>query len=58
LEENRYRKIQAIFAEKGDNKKPELVRAFVEQYLQISRGELAQSWNGGLPLLNRLLYSI
>ena len=57
LEVHRCREIQAIFANKGDNQKPELVRKFVEAYLAIPKTDLEKTWNHGRPLLNRLLFS-
>ena len=57
LEKNRCRKIQAIFAEKGDSKKPALVRKFAESYLAIPKPKLQHTWNHGHPLLNRLLFA-
>ncbi len=57
LIEHRCRSIQAIFAEKGDNQNPALVRKFVEAYLALTPDELASTWNGGMPLLNRLLWA-
>ena len=30
---------------------------FVQKYLNIPEDELAASWNGGMPLLNRMLYA-
>lgn len=57
LQEHRCRSIQAIFAHKGDNKKPALVRQFVDAYLAIADSELEKTWNSGLPLLNRLLWA-
>jgi hypothetical protein len=57
LQEHRCRRLQGIFAKKGDNKDPALVRAFVESYLKISDEALKSSWNGGLPILNRLLWA-
>lgn len=57
LEKHRCRSIQAIFPKKGDNKKPKLVRKFVDSYFTLSEAELAKTWNGGLPLLNRLLWA-
>jgi hypothetical protein len=57
LQKYRCRNIQAIFAKKGDNKDPKLVRKFVDAYLKISDKNLAASWNSGLPLLNRLLWA-
>lgn len=57
LQEHRCRSIQSIFAEKGDNKKSALVKQFVEGYLALHFEELEKSWNSGLPLLNRLLWS-
>jgi len=57
LEEYRCRNLQGIFAKKGDNKNPALVREFVERYLKISEEALKRSWNGGLPVLNRLLWA-
>lgn len=57
LEAHRCRAIQAIFAQKGDNQKPELVRKFVEAYLAIAKDDLSNTWNHGKPLLNRLLFA-
>lgn len=57
LEKHRCRKIQAIFAKAGDNKDPKLVRKFVDEYFKLSDAQLAETWNGGLPLLNRLLWA-
>ena len=57
LERHRCRNIQAIFAKKGDNKDLELVRKFVDAYLKLSAKQLADTWNEGLPLLNRLLWA-
>lgn len=54
---HRCREIQAIFANKGDNQNPALVRKFVDAYLALTPTELADTWNGGMPLLNRLLYA-
>jgi hypothetical protein len=57
LIQHRCREIQAIFADKGDNQNPVLVRKFVDAYLALSPTELAGTWNGGMPLLNRLLWA-
>lgn len=57
LQKHRCRDIQAIFANKGDNKNPKLVRKFVDAYLKLSDKKLATTWNGGMPLLNRLLWA-
>lgn len=57
LQEHRCRDIQAIFANKGDNKDSKLVRTFVDAYLKLSDEKLKSTWNGGLPLLNRLLWA-
>lgn len=57
LEEYRCRAIQFIFAEKGDNKDPALVRQFADAYVAIPQASLEKSWNRGMPLLNRLLWS-
>lgn len=57
LQEHRCRSIQAIFANRGDNRKPALVKRFTEQYLSLSTKQVAQSWNQGFPLLNRLLFA-
>jgi hypothetical protein len=54
---HRCREIQAIFATKGDNQNPALVRKFADAYLALTPAELANTWNGGMPLLNRLLWS-
>lgn len=57
LQQHRCRSIQALFAKKGDNQNPALVRKFVDAYLSIPTKDLEQTWNRGLPLLNRLLWS-
>lgn len=57
LEVHRCRKLQAIFAKKGDNQNPDLVRKFVDTYLAIPTKNLKKTWNGGLPILNRLLWA-
>ncbi|HOW75108.1 MAG TPA: hypothetical protein P5102_09750 [Candidatus Competibacteraceae bacterium] len=57
LIKHRCRKIQAIFATNVDNKNPELVRKFVNAYLMMDQEELANTWNKGIPLLNRLLWA-
>ncbi len=54
---HRCREIQAIFANKGDNQNPVLVRRFVVAYLALTPTELAETWNSGMPLLNRLLWA-
>ena len=54
---HRCREIQAIFAIKGDNQNPALVRKFIDAYLALSPAELDDTWNGGMPLLNRLLWA-
>lgn len=54
---HRCREIQAIFATKGDNQNPVLVRQFVDAYLALTLTELEGTWNGGMPLLNRLLWA-
>ena len=57
LQKNRCRSIQAIFAKKGDNQNKALVRKFTDAYLAIPKKRLKDTWNGGLPLLNRLLWA-
>lgn len=57
LQANRCRNIHAIFVKKGDNKDKTLVRKFAEAYLAMSEVKPRKSWNGGLPLLNRLLWA-
>ena len=57
LIQHRCREIHAIFATKGDNQSPALVRKFVDAYLALTPTELAGTWNGGMPLLNRLLWA-
>jgi hypothetical protein len=52
-----WRKIQTIFAEKGDTQKAPLVRQFAEAYLAIPKHKLEHTWNHGHPLLNRLLFA-
>jgi len=57
LLKHRCRAIQTIFAERGDNQKPALVKQFVDAYLAIPKADLEKTWNRGMPLLNRLLWS-
>ena len=57
LEEHRCRKLQAIFSKEGDRQDPSLVRQFVDGYLAIPPEKLEKTWNGGFPLLNRLLWA-
>lgn len=57
LIEHRCRQIQAVFANKGDNQNPVLVRQFVDAYLKLTPEQLSEAWNGGMPLLNRLLWA-
>lgn len=57
LIQHRCREIQAIFAAKGDNQNSALVRKFVDAYLALTATELANTWNAGMPLLNRLLWA-
>lgn len=57
LAEHRCRNIQGLFAAKGDNQAPVLVREFVDAYLALTPRVLASTWNGGMPLLNRLLWA-
>lgn len=57
LQEHRCRRIQEIFANPGDNKNKILVRQFVDAYLALPEKKLKKTWNGGFPLLNRLLWA-
>lgn len=57
LQEHRCRAIQAVFAERGDNRDPVLVRQFVDAYFAVPKADLEKTWNRGMPLLNRLLWS-
>lgn len=57
LTEHRCRRIQSLFADKNDNKDPEIVLKFVQEYLRIPKRRLRATWNCGLPLLNRLLWA-
>jgi hypothetical protein len=57
LQEHRCRSIQELFSKDGDNKNPALVRKFVEAYLDIPKEKLKTMWNGGSPLLNRLVWA-
>ncbi len=57
LQKHRCRAIQAIFSKKGDNENKALVQEFAEAYLAIPEKELKNTWNGGRPLLNRLLWA-
>ncbi len=40
-----------------DNQNATLVRQFVDVYLALTPDERAKTWNGGMPLLNRLLWA-
>ena len=55
LQQHRCRSIQALFAKKGDNQNQVLVRKFVDAVLAIPVSDLEKTWNGGQPLINRLL---
>jgi hypothetical protein len=57
LEAHRCRRIHVIFAREGSNKNPDKVREFAAAYLGLSNKKLAATWNGGFPLLNRLLWA-
>jgi hypothetical protein len=57
LETHRCRSIHALFAKSSDNKKATAVRRFAKAYLAIPLEELARRWNGGMPLLNRLIWA-
>lgn len=58
LVEHRCRRIQAIFSNgEGGSQNPLLIQKFVEAYFALSNKKLKASWNGGLPLLNRLLFA-
>jgi hypothetical protein len=57
LERHRCRSIQSIFSAKGDNQHPEKVRLFVDAFLSMDSVALRETWNGGMPLLNRLLWA-
>jgi hypothetical protein len=57
LEKYRCRMLHAIFAKEGDSKNPTPVRKFAGAYLAMPKEKLKNPWNGGLPLLNRLLWS-
>lgn len=54
---HRCREIQAIFIEPKDRENPILVRKFANAYLALSSYDLAKTWNGGTPLMNRLLWA-
>jgi hypothetical protein len=57
LQQHRCRAIHALFGQERDNQNPLLVRKFVDAYLEIPERNLKETWNGGLPLLNRLLWA-
>ena len=57
LQVYRCRAIQAIFAGREDSKNKALVRKFTDAYLAIPKKELTNTWNRGVPLLNRLLWA-
>ena len=57
LKEYRCRSIQVIFAKPGDKEDPKLVRKFVDAYFKLTTVQLAKTWHGGFPLLNRLLWA-
>lgn len=57
LQQHRCRTIHATFAQERDSYSPVLVRNFVDAYLKIPERSLAETWNNGVPLLNRLLWA-
>jgi hypothetical protein len=57
LEAFRCRSVQAIFVTQSDRQDPEIVRRFAEAYIAIPAKKLKNSWNRGMPLLNRLLWA-
>jgi hypothetical protein len=54
---HRFMDLQAMLQTAEHKRDPDVVRQFVEKYFNISQEELAASWNGGMPLLNRVLYA-
>ena len=57
LQRFRCRNLHSIFAENGYRQDPDRVRLFVDGYLMLTTNQIKESWNGGLPLLNRLVWS-
>jgi len=57
LQRHRCREIHALFGQERDTQNPLLVRRFVDAYLKIPERSLRETWNGGLPVLNRLLWA-
>ena len=57
LQQHRCRSLQSLFSKKGDYQNSSIVRKFVDAYLAIPPKKLAKTWNGGFPLLNRLLWA-
>lgn len=57
LQRYRCRHLHTIFAESEHRQDPYRVRLFVDGYLMLTATQINDSWNGGMPLLNRLLWS-
>ena len=57
LQKHRCRSLHSLFSEKGDNEIPERVRQFVDGYLAIEETDMNNTWNRGMPLLNRMLWA-
>ena len=57
LQTYRCRQLHAIFAKKEFCSDPDYVKLFTDGYLALSNHELRASWNGGRPLLNRLIWT-
>lgn len=57
LQTYRCRSIQSVFAKPADAKDPKLVKQFTDALFAIPEKKLKGLWNGGLPLLNRLVFA-
>lgn len=57
LQKYRCRSLHSLFSEHGFKDIPERVRQFVDGYLAIEETDISNTWNRGIPLLNRLLWA-
>lgn len=57
IQAHRCRSVHRIFASAKDTRNPDLVKEFARKYLAISAEELTKTWNGGIPMLNRLIWT-
>jgi len=57
IQAHRCRSVHRVFEKTKDTKNPELVKSSVKEYLSLSLDDLKRTWNGGMPVLNRLIWA-